>query len=227
MEARSCSFQGTIPAEGFGGWRRLLPQSPGGSLSRRRTVGAVAISRQGNRLAYVLSECRINIWRVDLRGPGRTPGAPFKLIPSTRGEGHPDYSPDGKRIVFDSGRSGHPEIWVCNSDGSNSVQLTSFGGPTVTTPRWSPDGRSVVFGVEAGKRGHLCDQRQRRPSPAFDYWSIRRPMAVLVARQPIDLLCLFGSKCGRCPLLAESRFRSLGMGETCHRNRRTGSSFTT
>jgi serine/threonine protein kinase len=116
-----------------------------------KSIEAVAISRGGSRLAYVLPEYSINIWGVDLRGPSRTPSAPFKLIPSTRGELHPDYSPDGKRIVFSSGRSGHFEIWVCNSDGSNSVRLTSFGGPNVTVPRWSPDGRSIVFTVEVRK----------------------------------------------------------------------------
>jgi len=125
----------------------------GASLSakpRRMAVAAewvagAAISRAGNRLAFVQSVWRTNIWRVDLHGPGRTPGPPFKLIPSTRGELLPDYSPDGKKIVFDSDRSGHHEIWVCNSDGSNSVQLTHFGGPGVESPRWSPDGKNVVF----------------------------------------------------------------------------------
>jgi Tol biopolymer transport system component len=123
---------------------------------RRMAVGAewiagAAISHEGNRLAFVQPVWRTNIWRVDLHGPGRTPGAPFKLIPSTRGELRPDCSPDGKKVVFDSSRSGHPEIWVCNSDGSNSVPLNSFGGPGVESPRWSPDGRNVVFMVGKGE----------------------------------------------------------------------------
>jgi dipeptidyl aminopeptidase/acylaminoacyl peptidase len=112
-------------------------------------VAGAAVSRQGNRLAFVQTVWRTNIWRVDLHGPGRTPGAPSRLIPSTRGESHPDYSPDGKKIAFDSSRSGHPEIWVCNSDGSNPVRLTSLKGPGVSAPRWSPDGKNVVFLVGA------------------------------------------------------------------------------
>jgi len=62
------------------------------------------------------------------------------LISSTRADSAPQFSPDGKRIAFMSNRSGNDEIWVCDSDGSNSIQLTSFDGPNVTTPRWSPDG---------------------------------------------------------------------------------------
>jgi Tol biopolymer transport system component len=71
------------------------------------------------------------------------------LISSSRDDSSPQYSPDGKKIAFVSARSGRPEIWVCSSDGSNAVQLTSFGGPFVTTPRWSPDGERIAFDSNA------------------------------------------------------------------------------
>ena len=58
-------------------------------------------------------------------------------------------SPDGKKIAFVSNRSGDLEIWVCDSDGSNPVQLTSFRGPHVSTPRWSPDGGRIAFDSDA------------------------------------------------------------------------------
>jgi Tol biopolymer transport system component len=48
-----------------------------------------------------------------------------------------------------SNRSGDLEIWVCDSDGSNPVQLTSFRGPHVSTPRWSPDGGRIAFDSDA------------------------------------------------------------------------------
>jgi len=114
-------------------------------------VGPLAVSRQGNRLAYVLPRWKTSIWRVDLRGPSQTPAVPSQLIPSTRKEFCPAYSPDGKRIAFMSDRSGHFEIWVCNSGGSNAVQLTSLGG-NARGPRWSTDGRSIV--LEAGVQGN-------------------------------------------------------------------------
>jgi Tol biopolymer transport system component len=65
------------------------------------------------------------------------------LISSTRLDTNPQYSPDGKRIAFTSTRTGTLQIWVCDSDGSNSVQLTDFEG--AATPRWSPDGRYIAF----------------------------------------------------------------------------------
>ncbi len=55
----------------------------------------------------------------------------------------PEYSPDGKRIVFASDRMGSFDIWVCDSEGFNPVQLTfDF---KAGSPRWSPDGQRIAF----------------------------------------------------------------------------------
>ena len=73
----------------------------------------------------------------------------MKLIASTQSDAEPAYAPDGKRIAFRSYRSGSPEIWVCDSDGSHPEQLSSFGGPATNRPRWSPDGKYIVFYSDA------------------------------------------------------------------------------
>jgi Tol biopolymer transport system component len=44
------------------------------------------------------------------------------------------------------------EIWVCNGDGSNPVQLTSQESAS-GTPRWFPDGRRIVF--DSQKEGQV------------------------------------------------------------------------
>jgi Tol biopolymer transport system component len=86
-----------------------------------------------------------------VNGPGER-NSSTKLISSSGSQISPQYSPDGKKIVFMSDRSGNQEIWVCDSDGLNPVQLTSFGGPGVGTPRWSPDGLRIAF--DGTKEGH-------------------------------------------------------------------------
>jgi eukaryotic-like serine/threonine-protein kinase len=115
-------------------------------------VSDPAISRQGRRLAYARASDVSHIWRLEAPGPhGKTDAAgsnkttPFAT--SAHNEVDPDFSPDGKRIAFASGRSsrlGNREIWVCDADGSNPVQLT-FLDATAGTPRWSPDGERIAF----------------------------------------------------------------------------------
>jgi len=115
-----------------------------------------AISRRGHRLAYSNHNVHpSSIWRMatpvgrSVRDGTRVGSFNRSFISSTQNDGAPQFSPDGKRIAFVSGRSGHTEIWVCNSDGSSPVPLTSFQGPAVTTPRWSPDGKRIAFDSDA------------------------------------------------------------------------------
>jgi Tol biopolymer transport system component/predicted Ser/Thr protein kinase len=111
-----------------------------------------SISRHGNRLAYLRRKVNGNIWRTE--GPNWTGprGSPTELISSTRSQTSQDISPDNQRIVFGSDRSGSVEIWVCDGDGPNPVQLTSMGAAHTGTPRWSPDGRQIAF--DSRKEGH-------------------------------------------------------------------------
>ena len=106
-----------------------------------------AISRRRNRLAYTTYREDSNIWRVELVGPGRQPGRPAPLVSSTKSDWEPSSSPDGKRLAFVSERSGAPEVWLCDRDGSNQQPLTSLAGPIVMGPRWSPDGQNIVLTV--------------------------------------------------------------------------------
>lgn len=103
-------------------------------------------SPRGNLLAYRQGVMDRNIWRVDLDGPSSSAKTltPRQLIASTRRDSSPQISPDGSRIAFASDRTGDFEIWVCENDGQNPVQLT-FGIHAAGSPRWSPDGRRIAF----------------------------------------------------------------------------------
>ena len=139
----------------FYGNLRLWRVSASGGTPEQLAVGGeggstLAISRQGDRLAYSQESRDTDIWRIGIAGSA---GNPTRLISSTRPDYGPQYSPDGKQIAFTSGRSGSNEIWVCDADGLNPVQLTSFAGPDVGSPRWSPDGRQIAFdSVATGNR---------------------------------------------------------------------------
>jgi Tol biopolymer transport system component len=103
------------------------------------------IPRKGNLLAYEHGSVSSSIWQVRLSDRAHSVGSPVRRI-TARGmiNWRPNFSSDGKKIVFESDRLGYSDIWYCDSDGSSCTQLTSLHG-TAGTARWSPDGRQVVF----------------------------------------------------------------------------------
>ena len=111
-----------------------------------------AISRRANRLAYTKRSRDTNIWRLPLRESGSGAAAATRLISSTRDDYNPQYSPDGKRIAFSSGRTGTYGIWLSDADGSNAAPLFLKEGAHSGTPRWSPDGRRIAF--DSNPEGH-------------------------------------------------------------------------
>src|ERR1700675_3015469 len=98
------------------------------------------ISRDGTKLAFSVQNSHVNIWRRDLLHPN---AAPAQMYTSTLEQNAAQYSPDGKRVAFDSARSGLWSVWMADTDGNNLVQI-SHEGPA-GFPRWSPDSQKVAF----------------------------------------------------------------------------------
>lgn len=135
---------------------RPLPSGPERRLTRApKDDIQPAWSPDGKRIAFVraktdrgkLEPSDINgwyfdggdIWVLDLES-----GRPEKLVADAF---HPAYAPDGTRLAFDAPWAGPRRIWIADAGGRNPRQVTSDSSEAVvhTEPRWSPDGRRIVF----------------------------------------------------------------------------------
>jgi TolB protein len=80
----------------------------------------------------------------------------------------PSFSPDGSQIAFISGRSGVPNVYIMDADGTNMTLLTGvdMAVPNYrSSPDWSPDGRSIAYQQRAsgGFQVWMSDVRSRVP----------------------------------------------------------------
>lgn len=105
----------------------------------------VSMARHHPRLVYEVATSDENIWALPLRAPDQAAGPPERRIASTQNEAYPRFSSDGKRIAFQSQRSGNNEIWLSNSDGTDLKQLTHFQTVFTWAPAWSPDNSRLAF----------------------------------------------------------------------------------
>jgi eukaryotic-like serine/threonine-protein kinase len=136
------------------------------------------LSPNGKMLVFTQVARDGNIYGMDLAHPGTL----VPIVATSRHEAYGAFSPDGKRIAFESDRTGDPEIWVADSDGSNAEAVTAFRGPVTGSPSWSPDSRYFAFDTRADSQPEVyvvAAERDAKPrrltnDPAADYlpsWS--------------------------------------------------------
>ena len=113
--------------------RRITPDSI--------RVGGFDVSPDGTEVVYqVLRGGGVSeLVVVPLAG-----GTPRTLVTGSAENSDPDWSPDGKSLLFTSNRSGNQDIWVVSSSGGEPRQLTNW--PTnERNGEWMADGSAVYF----------------------------------------------------------------------------------
>ncbi|MGZ4380967.1 MAG: TolB family protein [Gaiellaceae bacterium] len=75
-------------------------------------------------------------------------GTGLKRLTTNKGRDvNPVWSPDGKKLAFESDRSGNDEIYVMNLATLRVTNLTRNPARD-SDPTWSPDGQSIAFASE-------------------------------------------------------------------------------
>lgn len=137
-------------------WRVSLA---GGDPQRVPGAGPVAwypsVAVSGSELVYENVDEQENLWRLPLRDPRHASGTASIAVSAAKTcNCIPQFSPDGRKIAFQSGRSGYPEIWISDTDGSHAVQATDVRNLS-GTPRWSPDSRYIAFDSRPGQHSEI------------------------------------------------------------------------
>lgn len=117
------------------------------ALYRLASLGEVQWSPDGTRVLFRLTRHDLaagtsngDLWLVDPAA-----GTLRQLTRHAGFDGSATWSPDGRSIIFVSGRGdGGSQLWRMAVDGGEAEQLTSLS-TGVSEPMWSPDGRRVAF----------------------------------------------------------------------------------
>lgn len=117
--------------------RLLLPSAGGMQISASTSPldgeVAMAISQDG----------QTEIWR------GHPEGRPARLTYSPALEVSPSWSPNGWEIAFTSDRTGEPQVYAMDREGTNLRRVT-WTGVYNDQPSWSPAGNRIAFARLAG-----------------------------------------------------------------------------
>lgn len=127
------------------GFERTLSLSEG-------TNFAVAVAPDGSEIAFDLFGI---LWIVPVAG-----GDARRLTDDEGDIAQPQWSPDGRTLVFQSYRDGNYHLWSIRRDGGELTQLTR--GPfDCREPHVAPDGQRIVFASDrGGSYGiHILDLR--------------------------------------------------------------------
>jgi dipeptidyl aminopeptidase/acylaminoacyl peptidase len=117
-------------------------------LFKFKRVSDPQISPDGKQVVYVVGSVDMDANKIPSSlwlAPTDGKGEPRQLTNAPgKKDRHSRWSPDGKRILFESNRSGDSQLWVIGLDGGEAKQLTTIS-TGASDAIWSRDGKSIAF----------------------------------------------------------------------------------
>jgi eukaryotic-like serine/threonine-protein kinase len=152
---------------------QVLPGQTVGAV-RDFALSGLALSPDGKRAAFVRRDLQrtqnTNVWLFDLV---RGDASPFTYRPGV--ERSPIWSPDGRRIVFNSNRNGPFDLYVKPADGSEDEELLLKSGENKTATSWSRDGHFLLYAQGSGQT-------------RSEIWVLPDPGVAVAERKPVPFL---------------------------------------
>jgi TolB protein len=125
----------------------ILIKNPGSPTDPQPKIGIM--NADGTNERILTTEDRVNV--------RREPDGTTTVLETANDANAPAWSPVDNRIAFWSGiENQYGQIWVINSDGTGSTQLTE--DPTHRNsddPSWSPNGKKILFSTGRSGRNEL------------------------------------------------------------------------
>jgi eukaryotic-like serine/threonine-protein kinase len=113
------------------------------------------VSLDGRRVAVGITELESQIWLYDLSRETLT-----RLTFEGNVNNRPVWTPDGKRIAFESNKEGPGNVFWQLADGSGGMERLTTSDYTQVPMSWSPDGQRLAF-IETN------------PTTGWDIWVLR------------------------------------------------------
>jgi Tol biopolymer transport system component len=131
-----------IRKAGFDPGKETVMSQPEWITQGSREARSPQLSPDGEWLACMEGGKQEDIFVIKTDGTGLQ-----RLTNDVYKDRFPRWSPDGRRIAFQSNRGGKFDIWLVNPDGSALERLTYSPAPAVYFPVWSPDGKRLVYTI--------------------------------------------------------------------------------
>jgi eukaryotic-like serine/threonine-protein kinase len=169
MDASACNGLLVFGSGGTGDWQLLWMDR----ISKQITTVAdklpnlifARIAPQGDRIAMQIDNGANDIWVLDVARGIRT-----RLTFGPIANSYPEWSPDGKWIVYTADRNGHANVIRKPADGAGAEETLLVDDQLVTVNDWSRDGKYIFY--------------QRGPTGGEDIWALplegdRKPFLVV------------------------------------------------